>query len=194
MKRLIIHRILTAVIIFIAAAAAAAAKNYEPEEIANPNVADRFDYVADPERRLSSSTHALINRRLQALRDSTSAEVAVAVVPSIGDYSVADFTEKVFTRWGLGKSDKDNGVLLLISPDSRQVRIQTGYGTEGILPDITCRQIIDKTVIPNMRNDCLDCAADEATSMIFDIMTNPNMRKNSDHRKLTITPARRKLR
>lgn len=167
------HRILTLLIIFITAVSAALSKNYEPEEIINPNIADRSDYVADPERRLSQETHARINRRLQALRDSTSAEVAVAVVPSIGDYTIEDFAEKVFTRWGLGKSDKDNGVLLLISPDSRQVRIQTGYGTEGILPDITCRQIIDKTVIPNMRRDCLDCAADEATAMISSIMTNP---------------------
>ncbi len=149
------------------------ARDYEPDEIENPNLANRYEYVADPEGRLSASARAVVNRRLQALRDSTSAEVAVAVVPSIGDYTIEDFSEKVFTKWGLGKKDKDNGVLLLISPDSRQVRIQTGYGTEGVLPDIVCGQIIRESVIPNMRNDCLDCAVDEATAMISKIMTNP---------------------
>ena len=149
------------------------AKDYEPEDIINPNLADRYDYVADPEHRLSDSTRADVNRRLQALREQTSAEVAVAVVPSIGDYTIEDFSEKVFTNWGLGKKDKDNGVLLLISPDSRKVRIQTGYGTEGVLPDITCGHIIRKAVIPNMRNDCLDCAVEEATEMISEIMSNP---------------------
>ena len=150
-----------------------AARDYRPEEIVNPNLANRYEYVADPEGRLSAQTRSRVNARLQALRDSTTAEVAVAVVPSIGDYSIEDFAEKVFTRWGLGKKDKDNGALLLISPDSRQVRIQTGYGAEGVLPDITCGKIIRETVIPNMREDCLDCAVDEATEMISRVMTDP---------------------
>lgn len=149
------------------------ARDYRPDEIVNPNIANRYEYVSDPERLLSDQTRRTVNSRLQALRDSTTAEVAVAIVPSIGDYSVEDFSEKVFTRWGLGKKDKDNGVLLLISPDSREVRIQTGYGTEGVLPDITCGRIIRDAVIPNMKEDCLDCAVDEATAMISKVMTDP---------------------
>lgn len=149
------------------------ARDYEPKEIVNPNIANRYEYIADPEHLVSDDTKQKVNIRLQALRDSTTAEVAVAVVPSIGYYTIEDFSEKVFTRWGLGKSDKDNGVLLLISPESRQVRIQTGYGTEGVLPDITCAHIIDTAVIPNMRDDCLDCAVDAATAEITRILGNP---------------------
>ncbi|MDE7097197.1 MAG: TPM domain-containing protein, partial [Muribaculaceae bacterium] len=168
--------LLTRCILFAVAALtafAASARDYSPDEIENPNVTNRYEYVSDPEGRLSASTRSSVNRRLQALRDSTTAEVAVAVVPSIGDYTVEDFTEKVFTSWGLGKKDKDNGVLLLISPDSRQLRIQTGYGAEGVLPDIVCGRIIREAVIPNMRMDCLDCAVEEATDMITKIMTDP---------------------
>lgn len=149
------------------------ARDYEPKEILNPNIANRYEYIADPEHLISGETKQRVNLRLQALRDSTTAEVAVAVVPSIGDYTIEDFSEKVFTRWKLGKSDKDNGVLLLISPESRQVRIQTGYGTEGVLPDITCAHIIDTAVIPNMRDGCLDCAVDAATEKITQILENP---------------------
>lgn len=149
------------------------ARDYEPDEMVNPNLTNRYEYVSDPENRMSASAKSQVNARLHQLREATSAEVAVAVVPSIGDYSIEDFSEIVFTKWGLGKKDNDNGVLLLISPDSRQVRIQTGYGVEGVLPDITCSHIIRETVIPNMRNDCLDCAVDEATSMISKIMTDP---------------------
>lgn len=166
-------RFIALISVLIALTATCLARDYKPDEILNPNIANRYDYVADPEHRLSDDTHNAVNRRLQALRDSTSAEVAVAVVPSIGDYTIEDFSEKVFTNWGLGKKDKDNGVLLLISPDSREVRIQTGYGTEGILPDITCGHIINTAIIPNMRQDCLDCAVDEATDMITHIMMNP---------------------
>lgn len=166
-------KILTILCLMMMISPAIAARDYEPEEIANPNLANRYDYVADPEHRLSDATHMAVNRRLQALRDSTSAEVAVAVVPSIGDMTIEDFSEKVFTRWGLGKSDKDNGVLLLISPDSREVRIQTGYGAEGVLPDITCGHIIKTAIIPNMREGNLDAAVDDATRMISGIMENP---------------------
>ncbi len=77
------------------------ARDYRPDEIVNPNIANRYDYVADPEGLLSSSTRREVNDRLHKLREATSAEVAVAVVPSIGDYSIEDFSEKVFTRWGL---------------------------------------------------------------------------------------------
>ena len=159
-------RILLVLILALAGASGLFARDYRPDEIVNPNISNRYEYVADPENRLSAAARSRINRRLQTLRDSTTAEVAVAVVPSIGDYSVEDFSEKVFTKWGLGKKDNDNGVLLLISPDSREVRIQTGYGAEGVLPDVTCGRIIREAVIPNMRRDCLDCAVDEATAMI----------------------------
>ena len=162
------------IFVVIFSTAATHARDYEPEEITNPNIANRYDYVADPEHRLDSDTEARVNARLQALRDSTTAEVAVAVVPSIGDYTIEDFSEKVFSHWKLGMADKDNGVLLLISPDSRQVRIQTGYGAEGVLPDIVCRQIIDRAIIPNMQQDCLGCAVEDATAMISEIMTNPD--------------------
>lgn len=148
-------------------------RDYEPDEIVNPNLANKYDYVADPGNLLSVETRRKVNSRLQALRDSTSAEVAVAIVPSIGDHTVEDFSEKVFTEWGLGKADKDNGVLLLISPESRKVRIQTGYGAEGVLPDITCGHIIREAVIGNMRDDCLDCAVDQATEMMAQIMQDP---------------------
>ncbi|MDE6561678.1 MAG: hypothetical protein K2K75_09875, partial [Muribaculaceae bacterium] len=60
-------------------------RDYRPEEIVNPNVANRYEYVADPEGMLSASTRSSVNSRLQQLREATTAEVAVAVVPSIGD-------------------------------------------------------------------------------------------------------------
>ncbi|MDE6341814.1 MAG: TPM domain-containing protein, partial [Muribaculaceae bacterium] len=172
MKNVIIKIMLP--ILLLMAGTAASAKDYSPEEIENPNVGNRYEYVADPEHRLSNTIRSKVNARLREVREKTSAEVAVAVVPSIGDYTIEDFSEKVFTRWGLGKKDKDNGVLFLISPDSREVRIQTGYGTEGVLPDILCGRIIREAVIPEMKNDCLDCAVDKATSMIAEVLENPD--------------------
>ena len=94
---------------------AAMARDYTPQEIVNPNVADRRVYVADPGNLVSPSVKSQVNSMLYDLRKNTSAEVVVAVVPSIGDMPIEDFSEQLFTRWGIGKSDKDNGVLILIA-------------------------------------------------------------------------------
>ena len=134
-------------LLMILVAFAAMARDYTPSEIPNPNLADRRVYVADPGNSVSASTKAEVNKILSDLRSSTSAEVAVAVVPSIGDMTIEDFGEKLFTQWGLGKSDKDNGVLILIALDQRRARIQTGYGVEGVLPDISANKIIGRSII-----------------------------------------------
>lgn len=168
----VIIKIMASLVLLITCTAAYP-RDYTPDEIENPNISDRYEYVADPEHRLSNTIRSKVNARMRQIREKTTAEVAVAVVPSIGDYTIEDFSEKVFTRWGLGKKDKDNGVLFLISPDSREVRIQTGYGAEGVLPDIVCGQIIREAVIPEMKNDCLDCAVDNATAMIAEVLENP---------------------
>ncbi len=71
---------------------AALAKDYTPDEIVNPNIADRRVYVADPGNLVSSSVKAKVNDELYSLRRATGAEVVVAVVPSIGDMPIEDFS------------------------------------------------------------------------------------------------------
>lgn len=149
------------------------ARDYSPEEIPNPNVADRRVYVADPEGRVSASAKSEVNDVLSRLRQATSAEVAVAVVPSIGDMPIEDFSEKLFTRWGLGKSDKDNGVLIVIALDQRRARIQTGYGVEGVLPDISAKKIVERSIISNMREGNLDAAVTASVNDVATVLTDP---------------------
>ena len=162
--------ILTAVVVFVAMA-----RDYTPEEIKNPNIANRYDYIADPGNAVSAATKERVNQRLYNLREQTSAEVAVAVVPSIGDMPIEDFAEKVFTGWGLGKSDKDNGVLIVIALEQKRARIQTGYGVEGALPDISAKKIIDRAIVGNMRQGDLDEAVDQSTEMVAQVLSDPTV-------------------
>lgn len=149
------------------------ARDYAPGDIANPNIADRRVYVADPGGLVSPDVKARVNNELYALRRNTSAEVAVAVVPSIGDMPIEDFSEKLFTSWGLGKGDKDNGVLIVIAIDQRRARIQTGYGVEGVLPDISARKIIDRSIIPYMREGNLDGAVEASVADVANVISDP---------------------
>ena len=153
------------------------AKDYSYSDIPNPNVADRRVYVADPGNLLSLDVKNSVNNKLDELRKETSAEVGVAVVPSIGDVPIEEFSEKLFTSWGLGKKDKDNGILLVIAIDQRAARIETGYGTEGIMPDITAKKIIEKDIVPNMKNGDLNAAVSSSVGSIVNLLSDPEYRQ-----------------
>jgi uncharacterized protein len=133
------------------------AQVYTPAQMPNVNKGNRFEFVSDPASLVSESTKKTVNAHLFALRDSTTAEMAVAIVPEIGDdTTIEEWSEELFRTWGLGKKDKDNGVLLVISPGSRQARIETGYGVEGLLPDAYCSQVIRTVIAPLMKENNLD--------------------------------------
>lgn len=151
----------------------AISKDFRPEDVENPNVADRRVYVADPGNLVSGDVRQRVDAMLYDLRRSTDAEVVVAVVPSIGDMPIEDFSERLFTRWGIGKSDKDNGVLILIAPEQRRARITTGYGVEGIIPDISAKRIIDRSIVPYMKEGNLDGAVEAAASDVAAALSDP---------------------
>ena len=139
----------------------------------NPNIADARSFVADPANMLSPETKAEVNRRLHGFRQGTSAEMAVAVVPEIGDMSIEEYSTELFRQWGLGKADNDNGILLVISTGARKARIETGYGVEGAMPDAVASRIIQKDVVANMKTGNLDAAVNSATADMVRVLSDP---------------------
>lgn len=164
---------LTPLLLLLTVIVTAQAQTYTPDQLVNPNIANRYDFVCDPARQLGQAVTDSVNSRLYRLRQQTTCEVAVVIVPSIGDEPIEDWCEQLFTKWGIGKSDKDNGVLLVIATEDHLTRIQTGYGVEGVLTDIACNNIIGRQVIPNMRDGNLDAAVNDATVMICRALTDP---------------------
>lgn len=162
-------RQILALLILAAACLAAAAQGYPP----NPNLADARDFIADPAGALSPETKARVNARLSDLRAGTTAEVAVAVVPEIGDMSIEEYATGLFADWGVGKRDRDNGLLLVISPGARAARIETGYGMEGVVTDELASRIIRGTIVPAMKEGNVDAAVDGATAELARVITDP---------------------
>lgn len=160
-------------LLMMLAAMAFAGRVYKPSELENMNVANRYDYICDPGGYLSEGERNVVNERLWNLRRQTSVEMAVAVVPSIGDMEIAQFATELFTDWGLGKSDRDNGVLLVIAIDQRKAWLQTGYGTEGALPDVTCSKILRQTVAPAMKDGNVGKAVNDATEAVCRVLYDP---------------------
>jgi len=114
--------------------------------IPNPRQIDST-WVADPAgvvARRKSDINALIG----GLERGTSAEIAVVVLPTIGQLSPKEFAVELFAKWSIGKRDQDNGVLVLHVLDQRRIEIETGYGMEGILPDAKCHWITEEIGVP----------------------------------------------
>jgi uncharacterized protein len=78
----------------------------------------------------------------------TGTAIVVAVVPTIGENDVRDYANSLYRKWGIGEKGKDKGVLIFLALKERRIRIETGYGVEGILPDGLVGEILDKNVIP----------------------------------------------
>ncbi len=100
---------------------------------------------------LTAEQRTALERRLVAYDDSTSTQISVVTVPSLGDYDVADYAVRLGEKWGIGRRQKDNGVLLLVAPNERRVNISTGYGLEGAIPDAVARRVIDQHLTPHFR-------------------------------------------
>ena len=78
-----------------------------------------------------------------AYRDSTGNEIGVLIVPTLDDRSIEDFAHDVFAAWGIGKKDKDNGVLFLAAMEEHKARIEVGYGLEAELTDLECGRLVN---------------------------------------------------
>ncbi len=107
--------------------------------------------VTDQSGSLSSSELNSIESALERFEQATSNQIAVLLVPSLGDESLEDYTLRVAENNGLGKKGRSNGVLLLIAKAERRMRIEVGYGLEGALPDAVCDQIIRRVIAPRFR-------------------------------------------
>ena len=81
----------------------------------------------------------------------TGTSVVVATMKDIGSNDPADYANRLYAAWGIGKKGEDKGVLIFLAVQERRIRIETGYGVEGILPDGLVGSILDQYVIPYLR-------------------------------------------
>ncbi len=80
--------------------------------------------------------------------EKTGTAIAVATVDTIGDNDPNDYANRLYQAWGIGKKGEDKGVLIFLAVKERRVRIETGYGVEGILPDGLTGEILDRYALP----------------------------------------------
>lgn len=105
---------------------------------------------------LNPSDAETLERKLVAFNDSTSTQIAVAIVPTLNGYDKMDFTYRLAEKWGVGQKGKNNGVMIMVKPKTASERgeafIATGYGLEGALPDAVCKRIVENDMIPYFKS------------------------------------------
>lgn len=105
----------------------------------------------------------------QAERDTT-AEVVVVTVPSLGGATVEDYAVRLFAAWGIGKKGTDNGVLILVSPADRAMRIEVGYGLETVLPDGLAGDIVRTAFLPAFRDGDYPRGIEQGVARVLDVV------------------------
>jgi len=107
--------------------------------------------VVDEAEILSPAARDRIAATSKSHEDKTTNQVVVLTVPTIGGESIEEYATRVFGAWKLGQKGKDNGVLVLVVPNDRKMRIEVGYGLEGTLPDVEAARIIRNRITPRFK-------------------------------------------
>lgn len=115
---------------------------------AAPNYSKPVGHVNDFANIMSDESKQQLESQLWDYREKTSIELAVVTVPSLEGLTVEEYSLGLSQVWGVGDKKKDNGIVLLIAPNERKMRIETGYGIEPDLTDAQCGRIIRDVIIP----------------------------------------------
>ena len=140
-------RLLLPIFLFLAFLASAQIEKAIPDAPNPPRL------VVDLTGTLTADQRSALEAKLVAYDDSTSNQIAVVIVPTTGDYDIAEFSFALGRKWGVGNKEFNNGVVFLIAKNDRKVFIAPGYGLEGAIPDIIAKQIIENIVVPNFKGN-----------------------------------------
>ena len=120
---------------------------------AQPEIPKLKMWATDLTNTLNKSELDDLNRRLKTYQDTTSNQILVLMIPSLEGYPIEMLAEETATKNKIGTEKNDNGILLLIAKDDRQLRIEVGYGLEGAVPDAIASSIIRNVIRPRFRDD-----------------------------------------
>ena len=107
--------------------------------------------VVDNANLLSEAQRSELTRKLEELEKATTAQLVVVTVPSLSGRTIEEYGYQLGRHWGIGQKATNNGALLIVAPNERRVRIEVGYGAEGVLPDAITSLIIQRVIIPKFR-------------------------------------------
>ena len=122
--------------------------------------------VVDTTGTLSAADVSRLQAQALDLQRRKGSQLQILIVPTTAPESIEQYAQRVFDQWKLGRQGVDDGVLLLVAKDDHQARIQTGYGLEGAIPDITAGRVIQEYLVPKFRAGDFAGGLDDATAQL----------------------------
>jgi len=127
--------------------------------------------VLDRAGLLPSQSAQVLERSLSDFERSTGHQVVVHVTPSLEELEIEDYSIQTAEAWKVGQQNLDNGVILTVAPNERRVRIEVGYGLEGVLPDAVAARIVRDVILPEFRADRMDQGVVAGTRAILAVIS-----------------------
>ncbi|WP_341200132.1 TPM domain-containing protein [Croceibacter atlanticus] len=135
-----------------------------------PSGADNQKPVFDYAEILSDAEEAQLNTKLISYADTTSTQIVIATIESLEGEYIGLYAPKWAQEWGIGQSQEDNGLFILLSESDRKIWITTGYGLEEYMTDYRTKEIIDKIIIPEFKSGSYYKGLDKGTTAIFQVL------------------------
>ena len=129
------------------------AKDYTVKEVPMVHLQNKYRYVSNPDGIISPEAEKEMDQLLYHLEQKTGIQTLVAVLSGIEGGDCFEFAYQLGRQNGIGQKGRDNGLVILLSTKERCVQFVTGYGLEGVLPDITCKRIQDEYMLKYFRNN-----------------------------------------
>ena len=124
--------------------------------------------VVDDAHVLSAQTQADLTAKLAALEQKTTRQLVVVTLPSLGGYDIQDYGYQLLRAWSIGQKATNNGALFLVVPSEHKVRVEVGYGLEGILTDALSSVILQRAVLPKFRAGDIQGGVVDGTDALID--------------------------
>ena len=134
-----------------------------------PDYTEQF-YVNDFANVLSDETEKHIFETSKKLDEETGAQIVVATVADLGGRDIEGYATDMFRHWRIGDNEKNSGLLLLVSVEDRRLRIEVGYGLEGILPDGKVGRVRDEQIVPQLKENKWDEGVIDGYNALFAVV------------------------
>ncbi|MGQ3674083.1 TPM domain-containing protein [Xanthobacter sp. TB0139] len=135
-----------------------------------PSYPELTGHVVDEAQILSPEIRTSLEAELVAQEEKTSDQLVVATVSSLDGLPIEDYANGLFRSWKLGQEKENNGLLLLVAPNERKVRIEVGYGLEGILTDAMASTIIRNVIIPEFKDGDMSEGTRKGAEAILELL------------------------
>lgn len=144
----------------LAGSSSARAATFQPPPAPAQRVTDQAAFLSAPAR-------AALEARLARYERDTGHQVIVWIGRDTGGVPLEEWTARTFEAWGIGKKGKDDGLALFVFADERKLRIEVGYGLEGVVPDAVAHRVIDEEALPRLREGRSDAAVGAAVNALL---------------------------